>query len=153
MHVPGLRSPHIKIGGIVYFGRMLDKMRLHAAGKLPPDYNVGTASWWDFDSRCTRFLKIDYKKLAARALRDSSDRAILTWCFQNGRKPSKEESEIWNTFMQKRGWNDGSSAGLKKDKKAAGLGDRKDIATWFDLFDADELPKAKPSGVRRKRGK
>jgi len=34
-HVPGLRSPYVKVGRLVYFGRMLDKIRLHAAGRLP----------------------------------------------------------------------------------------------------------------------
>ena len=34
-HIPGLRSPYDTVGGIVQFGRMLDKIRLHAAGKLP----------------------------------------------------------------------------------------------------------------------
>jgi len=66
-HVPGLRSPSAKVGGLVYFGSMLDKIRLHAAGKLPSDYNVGTDSWWDFDSRCTRFLGIDYDQLVKRS--------------------------------------------------------------------------------------
>ena len=43
--IPGLRSPYAKIGRLVYFGRMLDKIRLHAAGQLPPDYvaNLGDA--------------------------------------------------------------------------------------------------------------
>jgi hypothetical protein len=40
MKVPGLRSSFEKVGGIVYFGRMLDKIRLHAAGRLPDGYNV-----------------------------------------------------------------------------------------------------------------
>jgi gluconokinase len=35
MNVTGLRSPHDKTGGIVYFGRMIDKIRLHAEGRLP----------------------------------------------------------------------------------------------------------------------
>ena len=42
MQVPGLRSSYDKVGGIVYFGRMLDKIRLNAADKLPKDYNLGT---------------------------------------------------------------------------------------------------------------
>ena len=43
MNVPGLRSAYDQVGGIVHFGRMLDKIRLHAAGKLPADYreNLG----------------------------------------------------------------------------------------------------------------
>jgi hypothetical protein len=37
------RSPHEKVGGIVHFGRMLDKIRLKAAGELHPDLheNIG----------------------------------------------------------------------------------------------------------------
>ena len=34
-HVPGLRSVYAKVGRPVYFGRMLDKIRLHAEGRLP----------------------------------------------------------------------------------------------------------------------
>ncbi len=33
-----LRSPSEKVGGLFYFGRMLDKIRLNAKGELPPDY-------------------------------------------------------------------------------------------------------------------
>ena len=31
--IPGLRSPFEQVKGIVYFGRMLDKIRLAASGK------------------------------------------------------------------------------------------------------------------------
>lgn len=34
--VSGLRSPSDQVKGLVYFGRMLDKIRLTAAGQLPP---------------------------------------------------------------------------------------------------------------------
>jgi gluconokinase len=138
MKVPGLRSAYDEVGGIVYFGRMLDKIRLKARGALPADYNTGTKEWYDFDSRCARFLKVKYGALKERTLRGGSDLQILRWCFRNGRKLSKEEIEIWNTFMKKRGWRDGSSEGLAADKRAAGLAARSDIVTWFDLFDADE---------------
>lgn len=42
-HVPGLRSPHAKVGRLVIFGRMLDKIRLNARDALLPDYqpNLG----------------------------------------------------------------------------------------------------------------
>ncbi|HUR60161.1 MAG TPA: DUF5069 domain-containing protein [Opitutaceae bacterium] len=138
MKVPGLRSAYDEVGGIVYFGRMLDKIRLKARGELPTDYNIGTKEWYDFDSRCTRFLKIKYAALRARVLEGGSDAQVLRWCFRHGRKPAAEEIEIWNTFMRKRGWRDTSSAGLEHDKRAAGLADQSEIVTWFDLFDADE---------------
>ena len=138
MKVPGLRSAYDEVGGIVYFGRMLDKLRLKAAGVLPDDYNVGTKEWYDFDSRCTRFLRVRYSALKKRVLQGGTDLEILRWCWKEGRKPNSEEIEIWNTFLKKRGWNDSSSSGLEQDKRANGLGRRPDIVTWFDFFDADE---------------
>jgi len=138
MHVPGLRSPHEKVGGIVYFGRMLDKIRLQAAGRLPPGYNLGTEDWWFYDARCLRFLGVDYGALRERALLGDSDEEVLHWCFREGHKPSEEEIEIWNTFMAKRGWCDEASDGLEEAKRESGLAERKEIVTWFDLFDADE---------------
>jgi gluconokinase len=105
---------------------------------LPAGYNVGTKEWYDFDSRCTRFLKVRYGALRTRTLEGGSDLQLLRWCFKTGRKPSPEEIEIWNTFMTKRGWRDGSSKGLESDKRKAGLGKRADITTWFELFEAEE---------------
>ena len=138
MHVPGLRGPSEKVGGIVYFGRMLDKIRLDAAGRLPAGYNLGTEDWTFYDARCTRFLGVDYASLRERVLLDGSDEDVLRWCFQAGRKPNEEEIDIWNTFMAKRGWRDEASGGLDEVKRECGFAGRKDIATWFDLFDADE---------------
>src|SRR5688572_8899326 len=56
--IPGLRSPFDQVKGIVYFGRLLDKIRLAAAGKLPEGWQPmrGTALKGTFDSRCCKFL-------------------------------------------------------------------------------------------------
>src|ERR1700739_3649451 len=112
MKVPGLRSSYEKVGGIVFFGRMLDKIRLHAQGKLPADYNRG----FGFDGRCVRFLRVDYDALAKRTLDGGTDEEILEWCFQNGRRPNEEEIFIWNTFLIKRGWRDEVSEDLRVEK-------------------------------------
>jgi hypothetical protein len=56
MKIPGLRKSAEQVGGIVFFGRMLDKARLHAQGRLPADYNRGTG----MDGRVCRFLHIEY---------------------------------------------------------------------------------------------
>ena len=138
MSVPGLRSDYEEVGGIVFFGRMLDKIRLHAAGRLPPDYNLGTSDWRWFDSRCTRFLGVEYQAVVKRVLRGEKDEEILEWCFEHGRRPSLEEIEIWNDFLIKRGWRDGGSEQLAEAKRARGFGHRDDIQTWFDFHRADE---------------
>jgi gluconokinase len=138
MKVPGLRSSYEKVVSIVFFGRMLDKIRLHAAGKLPAGYNLGATDWSWFDARCTRFLGVDYPALVARVLRGGTDEEILEWCFQHGRRPSAEDIEIWNDFLIKRGWRDGGSEALAKSKRERGFAHRDDIQTWFDFHRADE---------------
>lgn len=147
MKIPGLRSPHAKVGGLVYFGRMLDKIRLHAAGKLPPDYvaNLGESDWYFYDARCCRFLGVKYTALVKRVRQGGTDAQILRWCLKVGGKKKPEQIAIWNTFMAKRGWRDEASGGVAEEKAASGLGRRKDIVTWFDLFDAQEG--RKPAGV------
>ena len=131
-----VRSPKEKVGGLVYFGRMLDKIRAHARGELPEEYqpNLGKG----FDSKCVDFLRIDYATLAERVREGGSDEEILAWCFERGRKPNEREMHFWNEFMRKSGWNDEISETLIRRKKEGGLADRADIETMFQFIDADE---------------
>jgi Domain of unknown function (DUF5069) len=134
MKVPGLRSSYEKVGGIVFFGRMLDKIRLHAQGRLPADYNLGCG----FDVRCARFLRVEYDALVKRALEGGTDQELLEWCFQKGRRPEDEEIFIWNTFLTKRGLRDEVSEELRVEKVKRGFAHRDDIQTFFDFHRADE---------------
>jgi hypothetical protein len=131
-------SDYRKTKGLIYFARMLDKIRLHASGKLAPGYLVGVEEPTVFDARCTRFLGVDYDELVERTLQGGTDEEILEWFFERGRRPNKEEIEIWNAFILKRGWRDAGSAELAAAKERAGWADRDDIQTWVDLHDADE---------------
>ncbi|MGI8605462.1 MAG: DUF5069 domain-containing protein [Verrucomicrobiales bacterium] len=133
------RSAHDRVGGLVYFARMLDKIRLHAEGKLPPEYqdNLGEG----FDGRCCRFLHVDYETLRGRVLEGGADEDVLAWCFQLGRAPSEEEILIWSKFASKMGWRDedtGATGRLENYKAQSGLAGRADIVTFFDYYDVDE---------------
>ena len=130
------RSPYQKVGEMVYFGRMLDKIRLQAAGELHPDLhqNLGVG----FDKRCVDFLRVSYEELARRVVEGLDDMGALEWSFATGRKPTEEEIFIWNEFMRKRGWNDEGTETLNRRKRESGLWDRDDIRTMFDYIDADE---------------
>ncbi len=131
-----VRSPAAKVGGVVYFGRMLDKIRVHAQGKLPADYqpNLGKG----FDRSCVDFLGIDYGELVERTKESGTDEEILNWSFTKGRQPSEGEMHVWNEFMRKRGWNDEISETLSRRKREAGMTDRSEIETMFNFIDADE---------------
>jgi hypothetical protein len=132
-----VRSPGAKVGGLVYFGRMLDKIRLHAKGELPGDYqpNLGNG----FDRSCVDFLQINYDELVARVKKgDEADEVILDWCYAEGRKLTENEIHVWNEYMRKRGWNDELSERLTYRKQETGMAGRSEIRTMFDFIDADE---------------
>jgi uncharacterized protein DUF5069 len=136
-----LRSPSEKVGGLFYFGRMLDKIWLHAKGELPSDYHANLGK--GFDEKCVKFLEVNYEQLVERVKKGGTEEEILKWCFSVGRTPSENDLYVWNEFMRKRGWNDEVSEILKQRKAEAGMNDRSDIGTSFQFIDADEgrLPK------------
>jgi hypothetical protein len=136
-NVPGLRSPYAKVGRIVYFGRMLDKIRLHARNALPvADYaaNLGKG----FDLRCVNFLRVVYDELKARTLAGNhTDEQLLAWAHEHGGARTDEECEIWNGFMMKRGWRDPGAEILEKRIRESHL-EGKPIMSMFDYIDFDE---------------
>ncbi|MEY2486894.1 MAG: hypothetical protein QOG67_1559 [Verrucomicrobiota bacterium] len=132
----GLRSPFAKVGGLVHFGRMLDKIRAHANGQLGEAYQANLGK--GFDEFCVRFLRADYNRLVERTKQGGTDDEVLHWCFSVGRQPSEDEIYVWNEFMRKRGWNDEVSETLKRRKKEGGMAGRSEIETMFSFIDADE---------------
>ena len=137
--IPGLRSPSAQVNGLVYFGRMLDKIRLYAAGTLPEGWQEarGTAMKGSFDARCCRFLHLDYTALEVETLKGGTDEELLAWAFTNGRRPSDEEIEVWNAFMLKRGWRDAGTQRLHERLAEIGLPPGT-VQTMFEFIDVDE---------------
>lgn len=138
--IPGLRSPSAQVNGLVYFGRMLDKIRLAASGKLPEGWQPmrGSAMKNSFDDRCCKFLRIDYTALEAKTLKGNpSDEQLLEWAFQTGRRPDEQEIEVWNAFMSKRGWRDARTQRLHERLAEIGLPPGT-VETMFEFIDLDE---------------
>lgn len=146
--IPGLRSPFDQVKGIVYFGRMLDKIRLYDSGKLPEGWHAarGTTMKTSFDARCCRFLHIDYAAIEKETLKGGSDEELLEWAFKNGRRPAEDEIEIWNAFMTKRGWRDGGTQKLNERLAEIGLPPGT-VATMFEFIDLDEGRTSAPRWV------
>lgn len=132
------KSAYEKVNGMYYFARMLDKIRLHAAGELHPDYHANLGAKRSADGFCCGFLRVDYLVLKERVAQGGTDSEILRWCFEKGRNLDAVDSMIWNEFARKLGWNDPASAILEKYKAESGLVDRKDISTMMDYFEVDE---------------
>jgi hypothetical protein len=131
------RSPYDMVAGVIYFPRMLDKIRLNARGALPEGYHNNLGS--GLDGHCLTFLHIEYRELCERVLAGGSDEEILEWCFAKSRRPNVGEIEIFNGFMKKAGWRDPSSERLGPLLQQSGLAhlDRQ-CATRFDFIEFDE---------------
>ena len=131
------RTPYDAVGGLVYFPRMVDKIRLRAAGKLPEVYLEYLGD--GFDGRCLRFLRVEYAALQERVLKGETDEDLLEWCYAQRRRPSAEEVEIWSGFMLKRGWRDETFERVAFRLQEAGLEKHvAKVATMFDFIDLDE---------------
>ncbi|MEZ5301156.1 MAG: DUF5069 domain-containing protein [Verrucomicrobiales bacterium] len=129
-------SPLDQVGGIAYFRRMLQKIRLHAGGALWEDLrdNLGKGA----DGWCTGFLHVGYAELCERVLQGGTDEEIFAWCEENGRPLNETDKLVWNHFVAKLGWNDMVTPMLVRRKAEGGLQDRDDIQTIARYIDADE---------------
>ena len=135
--IPGLRSPYEQVGGIVHFGRMLDKIRLDRAGKLPPDWVSAKGAPNGFDGRTCRLLNIAYADLEAETLKGGSDEALFEWAIKQGARPTDAEIEHWNAFMLKMGWRDKYIERVNFRLQEVGL-PLGTVQTMFDFIDLDE---------------
>jgi Domain of unknown function (DUF5069) len=141
--IPGLRSPRETVGGIVHFGRMLDKIRLLEQGKLPSEWAASKGSVNGFDGQCCHFLQVSYPALEERTLEGEGDEEVLNWAFAQGRQPSDEEVEIWNAYLSKRCWRDQYTPRLHFRLQEAGL----PIDAALTMFDCIDLEEGRPDLV------
>jgi gluconokinase len=132
------KSPTEMTRGMIYFPRMLDKIRLHARGELGEDYHANLGGRKAANGACCNFLRVSYADLCERVLRGGTDEEIMEWCFEKGRRLNEGDLVVWNGFASKLGWRDFASALLERRKKEQGISDRADIVTIPELIDFDE---------------
>lgn len=129
-------SPTAQTQGLVYFPRMLDKIRLDEAGVLPAAYQANLGG--GMDSWTCSFLKVDYRELRDRVVAGATDDEALAWCRERGRVLDDFEIWMFNQFLAKRGFRDDLTDRLAQRKEESGFSGREDIQTFFDYIDADE---------------
>lgn len=129
-------SPNDDINGMVYLPRLCDKIRLHIADNLHPDYhaNLGRA----MDLWACQLLRVHYHDLVAQIKEGLDDEGIYDWATGYGYTPNKEEFDWWNSYMRNRGFRDDLAEKLAFRKNEAGMNDRDEIRTFFDFIDVDE---------------
>jgi hypothetical protein len=124
--------------GMMYFPRMLDKIRMHLNGELPSDYQPNFGTPGTADGTCCNFLRVHHRDLVERVKQGGSDEEILEWCFEKGRRLNEGDLFVWNGFASKLGWRDPISPRLEERKKEMGITERADIQCIPDLIDFEE---------------
>jgi hypothetical protein len=131
------RSPRETMGGWMHLPRYLDKIRLHLAGKLHPDYqpNFGKG----FDGAWLKAAGVTHEQMIEVVKDSVTDGEVADWVRQNVTKSDADKRahaeamahypKPGDTAMEDR---------LKQRKEAAGLGHRDDLKTYIDFIDADE---------------
>ena len=132
------KSPKEQTGGMMYFPRMLDKIRLHARGELGSEYHPNLGGLRTADGACTNFLRVSYPELCKRVAEGGSDEEILEWCYEKGRRLNQGDLTVWNGFLSKLGWKDFATPRLEQSKQECGATERTDIQTIGDLIDFEE---------------
>ncbi len=132
------KSPNETVRGMIYFPRMLDKIRMHARGELHEDYHKNFGTRRTADAACCNFLRVNHSDLCERVRQGGTDEEILDWCFEKGRRLNEGDITVWNGFASKLGWRDFATPVLEQAKRKAGVADRDDIATIPDFIDFDE---------------
>ena len=136
--VEGFRSPYDrKAGGLHHMGRMMDKIRLMQAGRLPERYHPNYGLGAGLDGQLCGFLGVPFKDIEARVLEGGTDDEIVEWIFSHGLRPNKVQTRIWNECSRKFGWNDAISGYIRRWKEEDGVTDVPEC-TSFDLIDLYE---------------
>ena len=137
--VEGLRSPYDKnAGGLHHLGRMLDKMRLKLAGRLPADFVRNYGLTFGLDGIICGFLGVKFEDIEGRVAQGGTDAEIAEWIFSHGLRPNRTQVAVWNEYIRKLGWNDRGTAILIKAKAEGGYADRHDVLTIFVGIEVSE---------------
>lgn len=136
--IPGLRSPYDKtVGGLHHLGRMLDKMRLMAAGRLPEDFHRNYGLSVGLDGQLCGFLNVKFADIEARVKEGGTDAGVAEWIFAHGLRPNRTQTMVWNEHSRKLGWNDRVGTYLRQLKAEAGQS-HVTANTSFELIELSE---------------
>lgn len=131
------RSPRETMDGWVHLPRLIDKIRLHLAGKLPADYQPNYLRT-GFDLAWLEAAGVkadDFVQVVRGTLTDGE---VCDWVKRHVRKPAADQA-AFNESLGNYGRDTPERIERLKLRKAqSGLRDRDDILCMFDYIDADE---------------
>jgi len=122
--------------GWPHLPRFIDKIRLHLAGKLHPDYHHNFTR--GFDGRWLDAAGLDSTSLIDLVRQSLTDGQVCDWIRNNVQRTEGEKNQF-SEFVFNRGTEDPEvRSRFELRKEEAGLTGRADVRTFVDLIEADE---------------
>jgi len=131
------RSSREVMCGWMHLPRYIDKIRLHQAGKLHPDYqeNLGKG----FDEGWLKAAGLTHGQFCEVVRSTITDGQVADWVRKNVKKTEAEKKAHAEGMLNYPKPDDAAmQARLKMRKEQAGLSHREDIKTIVDFIDVDE---------------
>ena len=131
------RSPRETMGGWAHLPRLIDKIRLHLAGRLHGDYQANFGK--GFDGLWLQTAGVKLEELMEVVRNSITDGEVADWVRNRVQKSEAEKRAHLERMLSTPAPDDATAqARLATRKEQAGLTNRDDIRTFVDLIDADE---------------
>jgi Domain of unknown function (DUF5069) len=123
--------------GWMHLPRYIDKLRLHFAEKLHPDYQGNLNK--GFDGLWLELAGVDQKQFVEVVRNSITDGQVCDWVMKNVKKPDSAKAEHRERMLNypRKDDADGQNR-LKLRKEQSDLTHRDDVQCFVDYIDADE---------------
>ena len=131
------RSPRETMDGWMHLPRYLDKIRLHLAGKLHPDYqpNLGKG----FDGMWLKAAGVTHEQMVEMVKNSITDGEVCDWVRKNVKSsPAEKAAHAQDELSRPKPDDPAAQERFKMRLKESGLSHRADLKTFVDYIDADE---------------
>jgi Domain of unknown function (DUF5069) len=123
--------------GWMHLPRLIDKVRLHLAGKLHPDYQPNFCK--GFDGLWLDMVKVKAEDFIEVVRNSITDGEVCDWVRQNVKQPDSVKAAHRDRMLSTpRADDPAMQERLRMRKENAGMAHRDDIRTFVDFIDADE---------------
>ena len=131
------RSPRETLCGWTHLPRFIDKIRLHLAGKLHPDYQPNFCK--GFDGLWLETAGVNSEDFIEVVKKSLTDGQVCDWVLKHVKKPDSVKAAHRDRMLNYPKKDDPEGqARLKMRKENTGLAHRDDIQSFVDFIDADE---------------
>jgi gluconokinase len=125
------------MAGWIYLPRYIDKIRLHLAGRLHPDYqpNFGKG----FDGMWLTAAGVTHEQMIEVVQNSITDGEVCDWVRQNVEASPAAKAAHREAMLNRPAPDDTAGQERVQQRKVeSGLAGRDDVKTFVDLIDADE---------------